>query len=68
VLFNCAGFIHDRAGSPDIRSQKSVTVSFFNFTDTDGQRFNYSKEKPQRILLSCKVSGQEGLAGWEFSR
>src|SRR5262249_47772493 len=27
-----------RARSPNIRASKSVTVSFFNFTDTDGQR------------------------------
>ncbi len=49
---------------PDIPPHKTATVPFFNFVNTDNERFNYFTTKPEVIIFSCTINGQERTVGW----
>lgn len=49
---------------PDIPPHQVATVSFFNFVNTSNERFNYFTTKPQFIIFTCTINGQERSTGW----
>ncbi len=68
VLIQQGALSFYKAHYPDIAPGQTVTVSFFDFVNTDNERFNYYTTKPGKIILSCTVNGQERVEGWETVR
>jgi hypothetical protein len=68
ILIQQGAMTFYKAHAPNIAPGETATVPFFDFVNTDNERFNYYTTRPERIILSCTVNGQERDAGWQTVR